>query len=82
VNKWVWIGLGVILLAGGAGLFIAFQRSDFVAGLITTLTMTVATAAWRAFAPRLFKLKTPEEYKVENQRYLRGEDPQGKRREH
>jgi len=83
VNKWLWIGFGVIVLIGGAGLFIALQRSDFVAGVISTVTATAAGAIWSALAPRLFKMKTPEEYAEENRRYGRGEDPTRKRqREH
>lgn len=49
--RWLWIAAFVLLAIAAVSVWFAFQRPDFVAGLAGL----AAAAAWKAFAPRVFR---------------------------
>jgi hypothetical protein len=73
--KWLWIAAAIIVLAAAAGVWFAFQRPDFVAGL----TAVAAGALWKALGPNLLKRKSPEEEAIDRQRVREGLSPIWKR---
>lgn len=62
MNRWVWIGGGLLLAVIAAGLWFATQNPQWVAGLIAGL----GAALWKALAPAILKAlqpASPEELK-------------------
>lgn len=57
LTRFLWIAAAVLLTIGGAAVWFAFQRSDFVAGLVAA----AAAAAWKAIAPQIAKRMSPED---------------------
>ena len=55
--KYVWVIVLVICIVAAGSVWFAFQRPDFVAGLVAI----AAAAAWQAFGPSLAKRMTPED---------------------
>jgi hypothetical protein len=78
VTYWLWIAAAVLLLAAAAGVWVAFQRPGFVAGL----SSIAARAIWNALAPPLFKRKSPEEEAIDHDYARRGQERPTKHRPH
>jgi pimeloyl-ACP methyl ester carboxylesterase len=55
--KWLWLSGAVILAVAAVAVWYAFQRPDFVAGLVAVAT----AAAWKALAPAIVKRKSADE---------------------
>jgi hypothetical protein len=66
--KWFWIAAFVLLAIAAVSVWFAFQRPDFVAGL----TAAAVAAAWKAFAPKMFK-RNPAKEKVAKERHKRAQ---------
>lgn len=76
--RWLWLA-GALLLAVAAGAtWFAFQRPDFVAGLVAV----AVAAAWKAFAPVILKPETPEAREKRIEAFKRNEVPATKQRPH
>ena len=54
---------GILLVVAAVSLFLAFQRPDFIAGLIKAAVSAIAAA----LLPRLLKRKSPEEEAKDHQ---------------
>lgn len=76
--RWLWLAGAVLLAVAAGGTWFAFQRPDFVAGLVAI----AVAAAWKAIAPALLKRKTPEEEKLDNEAYARNQARPSKQRPH
>lgn len=55
--RWLWIGLAVILVVAAGSAWFAFQRPDFVAGLVAIAGAAVVKAAM----PTILKRMPPEQ---------------------
>ena len=53
--RWIWIAAAILTGVAAFSVWFAFQRPDFVAGLVAI----AAAAAWKAFGPVLLK-SSPE----------------------
>jgi len=57
---WLWLGGAVILAVAAAATWFAFQRPDFVAGLVAV----AGAALWKAIAPAIAKRKPAKEEEI------------------
>lgn len=76
--KYLWIGGAVLLIVAALSTWFAFQRADFVAGLVSV----AAAALWKAIGPELLKRKTPEQEAADHAAYRRGETVPTRHRPH
>ena len=60
MKRWLWIGGAVLLAIAAAAVWFAFQRPDFVAGLVAV----AAGAVWKALAPAILKRKPAAEEEI------------------
>jgi hypothetical protein len=67
--RWLWIAAFVLLAIAAVSVWFAFQRHEFVAGL----TAAAVAAAWKAFAPNIFKWTETPKLKAWRERMSRGQ---------
>lgn len=70
--RWLWICGALLFLVAAAAIWVAFQRPDFVAGLVAI----AIAAAWKAMAPALAKDFSPERAKEVSAAVREGRDPE------
>ena len=74
---WLWLAAAVVLAAAAFGVWYAFQRPEFVAGL----TAVAAGALWKALRPRLGRKSAADEA-IDHQHAKEGTDRPTKLRPH
>lgn len=57
MTRLIWLAAAVLLLVAGVAVWFAFQRPEFVAGLVAA----AAGAAWRALLPEIGRRMPPED---------------------
>jgi hypothetical protein len=73
VGKWLWIAAAVLLAAAAASVWFAFQRPDFVAGLVAVAVGALGKALWPDLL-RFFRPANQDSLEEWHDRLARGED--------